>query len=200
MSSRPGPTPCRARQSQLLCAATVWIRFNLGKQQRRRINSWQPHTYTTRSSSRGEQSSCSPSWVFTSSSPGRWPPGLARRAIELVAPPLQTTVVEETVKRDEPPPPPPPQMERPPVEVPPPDVNIELPAEPTSTAIVDTTDKPVVKAPPPPAPTAPSGRQKSQAVRVRTSRLPTITIRRHRRASGNRARRQCTCALTRRAS
>jgi periplasmic protein TonB len=78
--------------------------------------------------------------------------GLARRAIELVAPPLQTTVVEEVVKRDEPPPPPPPQMERPPVEVPPPDVNIELPAEPTSTAIVDTTDKPVIKAPPPPPP------------------------------------------------
>jgi protein TonB len=76
--------------------------------------------------------------------------GLAHRAIELVAPPLQTTVVDEVVKRDEPPPPPPPQMERPPVEVPPPDVQIELPVEPTSTAIVDTTDKPVVKAPPPP--------------------------------------------------
>src|ERR1700761_4715798 len=79
--------------------------------------------------------------------------GLARRPIELLAPPLQPTVVEEVVKRDEPPPPPPPQMERPPVEVPPPDVNIELPAEPTTTAIVDTTDKPVVRAPPPPAPT-----------------------------------------------
>lgn len=78
--------------------------------------------------------------------------GLARRAIELVAPPLQTTVVDEVVKRDEPPPPPPPQLERPPVEVPPPDVAIEVPVEPQSTAIVDTTDKPVVK-PPPPAPT-----------------------------------------------
>ena len=77
--------------------------------------------------------------------------GLARRAIELVAPPLQTSVVEEVVKRDEPPPPPPPQMERPPVEVPPPDVNIEVPVETQSTAIVDTTDKPVTKAPPPPA-------------------------------------------------
>src|SRR3984893_14387459 len=75
--------------------------------------------------------------------------GLAKRAIELVAPPLQTTVVDEVVKRDEPPPPPPPQLERPPVEVPPPDVAIEVPVEPTSTAIVDTTDKPVVKQPPP---------------------------------------------------
>jgi periplasmic protein TonB len=78
--------------------------------------------------------------------------GLARRAIELVAPPLQTEVVEEVQKKDEPPPPPPPQMERPPVEIPPPDVAIELPQETQSTAIVDVTDKPVPKAPPPPPP------------------------------------------------
>ena len=76
--------------------------------------------------------------------------GLARRAIELVAPPLQTEIVEEVQKRDEPPPPPPPQLERPPVEVPPPDVSIEVPIEPQSTAIVDVTDKPQQKAPPPP--------------------------------------------------
>jgi TonB family protein len=50
-------------------------------------------------------------------------------------------------------------MERPPVEVPPPDVNIEVPVEPTTTAIQDTTDKPVVKAPPPPpAPPKPTNR------------------------------------------
>jgi protein TonB len=78
--------------------------------------------------------------------------GLARRAIELVAPPLQTEIVEEVQKKDEPPPPPPPQLERPPVEVPPPDVAIEVPVETQSTAIQDVTDKPVVK-PPPPAPT-----------------------------------------------
>src|SRR3984893_19238693 len=63
--------------------------------------------------------------------------GLAKRAIELVAPPLQTTVVDEVVKRDEPPPPPPPQLERPPVEVPPPDVAIEGPVEPQSTATAE---------------------------------------------------------------
>ena len=81
--------------------------------------------------------------------------GLARRAIELVAPPLQTEVVEEVQKKDEPPPPPPPQMERPPVEIPPPDVAIEVPQETQTTAIVDVTDKPVPKAPPPqPAPVA----------------------------------------------
>ncbi|MBV9725068.1 MAG: TonB family protein, partial [Gammaproteobacteria bacterium] len=76
--------------------------------------------------------------------------GLAHRAIELIAPPIQADVVQEEVKRDEPPPPPPPQLERPPVEVPPPDVNIQMPVEPTSTAIQNVTDKPVAHPPPPP--------------------------------------------------
>ncbi len=76
--------------------------------------------------------------------------GLARRLIETVAPPLQTDIVEEVQKRDEPPPPPPPQMERPPVEVPPPEVSIDLPVETQSTAIQDVTDRPVPHAPPPP--------------------------------------------------
>jgi periplasmic protein TonB len=79
--------------------------------------------------------------------------GLARRAIELVAPPLETAVIDEVKQQDQPPPPPPPQMERPPVEVPPPDVNIEVPVETQSTAIRDTTNEPVKLAPPPqPAP------------------------------------------------
>jgi periplasmic protein TonB len=78
--------------------------------------------------------------------------GLARRAIELVAPPIQTEVVEEVKKEDQPPPPPPPQMERPPVEIPPPDVAIEVPVETQTTAIQDVTDKPVPHAPPPPPP------------------------------------------------
>ena len=81
--------------------------------------------------------------------------GLARRAIELVAPPIQTEIVEEVKKEDQPPPPPPPQMERPPVEIPPPDVAIEAPVEAQTTAIQDVTDKPVPKAPPPPPPPAP---------------------------------------------
>ena len=85
--------------------------------------------------------------------------GLAQRAIELVAPPLQTAVIDEVKQQDQPPPPPPPQMERPPVEVPPPDVQIDMPVETQSTAIQDTTNKPVVAPPPPPAPT-------HQAVRV----------------------------------
>ena len=81
--------------------------------------------------------------------------GLARRAIELVAPPIQTEVVDEVKKEDQPPPPPPPQMERPPVEIPPPDVAIEAPVETQTTAIQDVTDKPVVNAPPPPPPPKP---------------------------------------------
>lgn len=74
--------------------------------------------------------------------------GLARRAMELVAPPISADIVEEIKKEDQPPPPPPPELERPPVEVPPPDVNIQMPVESTSTAIQDVTDKPVVRPPP----------------------------------------------------
>ncbi|MBS0366633.1 MAG: energy transducer TonB [Proteobacteria bacterium] len=76
--------------------------------------------------------------------------GLAKRAMEMVAPPIEVALAEEQKKDDTPPPPPPPEMERPPVEVPPPDINIDVPVESNSTAIVDTTDKPVRAAPPPP--------------------------------------------------
>ncbi len=76
--------------------------------------------------------------------------GLARKFVEAIAPPLQTDIVEEVQKRDQPPPPPPPQMERPPVEIPPPEVSIDLPVETQSTAIVDVTDRPVQRTPPPP--------------------------------------------------
>jgi protein TonB len=75
--------------------------------------------------------------------------GLARKAIELIAPPIQTDIVEDVQKHDLPPPPPPPEFERPPVEVPPPDINIDVPVEAsTSTAITDVTNKPQPPAPP----------------------------------------------------
>jgi periplasmic protein TonB len=61
--------------------------------------------------------------------------GMASRVINVVAPPIQTDIVQEVQKRDEPPPPPPPKMERPPVEVPPPDVAINVPVETNTTAI-----------------------------------------------------------------
>lgn len=78
--------------------------------------------------------------------------GLASRVIDIVAPPIQTDIVQEVQKHDEAPPPPPPKMERPPVEIPPPDVAINIPSETRSTAITNVTTKPVRKAPPPPPP------------------------------------------------
>jgi protein TonB len=73
--------------------------------------------------------------------------GLARRAIEVLAPPIQTTIVEEVKREDVPPPPPPPQFERPPVEIPPPDVTINVPVE-TETTAIRVVNTPVVRAPP----------------------------------------------------
>ncbi|MBM4213682.1 MAG: energy transducer TonB [Gammaproteobacteria bacterium] len=74
--------------------------------------------------------------------------GLARKMVELVAPPLITDLIEE-IKPEDKPPPPRPEIERPPVQVPPPDVFIDIPMESSTTAISNVTDKPV---PPPPAP------------------------------------------------
>ncbi len=52
----------------------------------------------------------------------------------MVAPPIQTDIIEEVKAEDTPPPPPPPEFERPPVEVPPPEVTIDIPVD---TAAVD---------------------------------------------------------------
>jgi len=78
--------------------------------------------------------------------------GLAKKVVEVIAAPLQTDIIDEVQKEDKPPPPPPPQMERPPVEVPPPEVSIDFPMETNTTAISDVTDRPVPAAPPPPPP------------------------------------------------
>ena len=75
--------------------------------------------------------------------------GLARKVVEVVAPPLVTDIIEEIKPEDKPPPPPPPQIERPPVQVPPPDVTIDIPMETNTTAISNVTDKAVPPAPPP---------------------------------------------------
>ena len=74
--------------------------------------------------------------------------GLARKVVEVVAAPLVTDIIEEIKPEDKPPPPPPPQMERPPVQVPPPDVVIDIPMETNTTAISNVTDKPVPVAAP----------------------------------------------------
>ena len=57
--------------------------------------------------------------------------GLARRAIEVIAPPIQTVIETEEHKDAPPPPPPPPQFERPPVEIPPTDTVVEMPVQQT---------------------------------------------------------------------
>lgn len=78
--------------------------------------------------------------------------GLARKAIEVLAPPIQTEIVQEEVKQNQPPPPPPPQFEKPPVEVPPPDVTIDLPVEaPATNAITAVVQRPNAPAAPKPA-------------------------------------------------
>jgi protein TonB len=76
--------------------------------------------------------------------------GLAQKVIQMVAPPIEADILDEVKPEDQPPPPPPPEMERPPVEVPPPEVSIDLPMETNTTAIQDVTDKPPPPAPPPP--------------------------------------------------
>jgi protein TonB len=77
--------------------------------------------------------------------------GLVQKAVDMVAPPIEADIAEEVKQQDEPPPPPPPEFERPPVELPPPEVSIDIPIDaPVTNAITDVTDKPVPVAPPPP--------------------------------------------------
>jgi protein TonB len=68
--------------------------------------------------------------------------GLARKVVEVIAPPLVTDIIEEVEQEDKPPPPPPPQMERPPVEVPPPEVSIDIPMDDSHHRAHDVTDRP----------------------------------------------------------
>lgn len=76
--------------------------------------------------------------------------GLAQKAIEVLAPPIQTEIVQEEQKKVDLPPPPPPEFQKPPVEVPPPDVVVDMPVETTnSTAITNVSSKPQAPAPPP---------------------------------------------------
>jgi protein TonB len=90
--------------------------------------------------------------------------GLARKMVEVIAPNIEADIVEEVKSDEEPPPPPPPEMERPPVEVPPPEVSIDLPMETATTAIQDVTDKPPPPAPPPPPRVAGSPAKMKSAV------------------------------------
>jgi protein TonB len=97
--------------------------------------------------------------------------GLARKVVEVIAPPIETDIIEEVRNDEPPPPPPPPQMDRPPVEVPPPEVTIDIPMETTqTTAITNVTDRPQPPAPPPPpAPKGPTYPAKIDARRFPNS-------------------------------
>jgi protein TonB len=83
--------------------------------------------------------------------------GLAHHLVELIAPPLQTQIIDEVKKQDTPPPPPPPTLERPPVEIPPTDIAIDVPVETNTTALSNVSDKPqpVARPAPPPPPQIP---------------------------------------------
>lgn len=76
--------------------------------------------------------------------------GLATRAIQLVAPPIQTEIVQQTKQQVKPPPPPPPQLQQQQVQVPPPVIQINVPQAAQTHAI--TVVKKVVRAAPAPAP------------------------------------------------
>jgi periplasmic protein TonB len=87
--------------------------------------------------------------------------GLARKIVEVVAPPLETKIIAE-VKPPQPekPPPPPPKLATPPPPfIPPPEINIQIPVQqaPTITAVAPT---------PPPAPVAIAPTPAPQPVRT----------------------------------
>jgi protein TonB len=95
--------------------------------------------------------------------------GLARKAIELLPPPIETKILDE-VKTDEepPPPPPPPKLDIPPPPfVPPPEINIA--SAPTPTNSITTSNKPAPPAPPKPVA---AGVTKAPVVKAKLCREP----------------------------
>ncbi len=82
--------------------------------------------------------------------------GLARKAVEMLAPPIEVENIDEVKKDEHEPPPPPPHMDIPPPFVPAPDIVIDAPV--TTTAIVVTREA----APPPPPPPPPPRTQPKQ--------------------------------------
>jgi len=76
--------------------------------------------------------------------------GFAVKFIESITEPIKVDIVNEVDEEEPPPPPPPPKMEIPPVQIPPPVVDITIAPDVQTTALTNVTDKP-----PPPAPPAP---------------------------------------------
>lgn len=88
--------------------------------------------------------------------------GLARKIVEVVAPPLETKIIAEAKPQlpEKPPPPPPPKLAPPPPPyIPPPEVHIQMPVQPPPTIAVAPSPAPpppqVFAPTPPPAPPAP---------------------------------------------
>jgi protein TonB len=82
--------------------------------------------------------------------------GLAQSLVAFVAPPLDTTLVEEKKVKEEPPPPPPPELERPPVQIVAPEINISLTPDTPPPPIQQVTTQAVITPPAPPRPPAAS--------------------------------------------
>ncbi|MGH8288124.1 MAG: energy transducer TonB [Steroidobacteraceae bacterium] len=76
--------------------------------------------------------------------------GLAQRAIQLVAPPIQTQIIKQPKQQLKPPPPPPPQLQQQQVQVPPPVIQINVPAA-EQTHTITIVRRVVRAAPAPPA-------------------------------------------------
>jgi protein TonB len=81
--------------------------------------------------------------------------GFAVKFIESITEPIKVDIVNEVKDEEPPPPPPPPKMEMPPVQIPPPVVDITIQQDVSTTALTNVTDKPPPPAPPPPVVRAP---------------------------------------------
>lgn len=94
--------------------------------------------------------------------------GLARKAIEVLPPPIQTKIVEEIQPQEiEPPPPPPPQIEIPPAAfIPPPEIVIRQPPPPPNAITAVTAD---------PTPPVVTHTEPRQSVRI----APVVNARRN---------------------
>ncbi|WP_421793744.1 energy transducer TonB [Hydrocarboniphaga effusa] len=97
--------------------------------------------------------------------------GLARKAIELLPPPIETKILEDTpVEEEPPPPPPPPKLDVPPPPfIPPPEISIQTAPNPTNT--ITTTQTPSLVAAPAPAP-RPASVTKAPVVKAKACREP----------------------------
>ena len=99
--------------------------------------------------------------------------GLARKAIELLPPPIETKILEDTqVEEEPPPPPPPPKLDVPPPPfIPPVEITLQTPPPAAATTITTTTTPPPPSAPAPAAP-RPAGVSKAPVVKAKACREP----------------------------